>query len=105
MKLSILLLAVALLFAVSASAQKMATYINVRDSIPKDGNIVAVLLKGKESNRVVGGSCPVLAQYIFQVGFVAADRRPWKTPQISHRRLRKLKVSYWYPLPAVLTGQ
>lgn len=74
-------------------------YISARDSVPFYGNICAVLVKGKEFNRVVGGSCPVLAQYIFQVGWVAVDSRPWKTPQISHHRFKKLNVSYWYPLP------
>jgi hypothetical protein len=86
--------------------EKPALYISVKDSLPKYQNICAVLLKGKEFNRLVGDACPVLAQYDFRVGWYKADRKPWKTPQISHRRFRELKVSYWYPLPMTnLPGQ
>lgn len=87
-------------FVAIGHAQSFEKYISVKDSLPQYANITAVLLSGKEFNQVVGSHCPVLAQYVFDIGWVAADRKPWKTPQISHRRFKKLNVSWWYPLPA-----
>lgn len=78
-------------------------YINAADSTPEYSNVCAVLLKGKEFNRVTGSACAVLAEYVHGIGWVAADRKLWKTPQISHshwwNRSKRLDVTWWHPLP------
>lgn len=81
--------------------QPLQTYISIKDSVPKYANIVAVLLKGKESS--FADNAPVLAEYIWGPGggeWLLASSTPWDRQNISEGGV-KVDVSYWFPLPMV----